>query len=90
AARLSRESLLNEHEFLALLETRPGAVVTPDSLVISWAQKHGFPVQRVEHPRSDDLARLGLRKLLAGETVAPADLEANYIRRSDAEIFAKQ
>ena len=34
-------------------------------------------------------ARLAIRKILAGETVAPEELDANYIRRSDAEIFAK-
>ena len=36
------------------------------------------------------LARLGWRKLRAGETVSPERLEANYMRRSDAEIFAKE
>jgi len=34
------------------------------------------------------IAELGWRKLQAGETVTPEQLEANYIRRSDAEIFA--
>ena len=32
----------------------------------------------------------GLKKLLAGETVSVEDLDANYLRRSDAEIFAKK
>ena len=36
------------------------------------------------------IARIGLQKLLAGETVSAKALDANYIRRSDAEIFAKQ
>jgi hypothetical protein len=35
------------------------------------------------------IARLGWRRLRAQETVTPEQLEANYIRRSDAEIFAK-
>ena len=39
--------------------------------------------------RSDAIARLGWKKILAGETVSPETLEANYIRRSDAEIFSK-
>lgn len=88
-ARLERESLLNEEEFVALARGKLATVVTPDSLVMGWAQKHGLPALLVEHPRSDALARIALSKLLAGETVSPADLEANYIRRSDAEIFAK-
>jgi tRNA A37 threonylcarbamoyladenosine modification protein TsaB len=40
-------------------------------------------------PRSDAIARLGWEKIRKGETVSPEDLEANYIRRSDAEIFAR-
>jgi hypothetical protein len=35
------------------------------------------------------IAQLGWRKLRDGETVTPEQLEANYIRRTDAEIFAK-
>lgn len=88
-ARVERESLLNEEEFVALARGKLATVVTPDSLVMGWAQKHGLQVLAVKYPRSDALAHIGLGKLLTGETVSPADLEANYIRRSDAEIFAK-
>jgi tRNA threonylcarbamoyladenosine biosynthesis protein TsaB len=88
-ARFERESLLNEEEFVALARGKLAIVVTPDKLALEWAQKHGIHAFVVERPRSDALARIGLKKLLAGETVTPADLEANYIRRSDAEIFAK-
>ena len=35
------------------------------------------------------IARLGWRKLQSGETVLPEQLDANYGRSSDAEIFAK-
>ena len=38
--------------------------------------------------QTDAIARIGLRKLLAGEIVDPATLDANYIRRSDAELFS--
>jgi tRNA threonylcarbamoyladenosine biosynthesis protein TsaB len=89
-ARLERESLLNEEEFVALARGKLAPVVTPDQLVLAWARKHGLAWFEVERPRSEALARIGLKKLLAGETVSPAELEANYIRRSDAEIFAKQ
>lgn len=89
-ARLEHENLLNEEEFVALARGKLAVVVTPDKLALEWAQKHGLQAQAVERPRSDALARIGLKKLLAGKTVTPADLEANYIRRSDAEIFAKQ
>ena len=88
-ARLERESLLNEEEFVALARGKLATVVSPDKLVLDWVRKHGLAWFEVEHPRSDALARIGLKKLLAGQTVSPSDLEANYIRRSDAEIFAK-
>lgn len=89
-AQFERESLLNEEEFVALARGRRPTVVTCDPLILGWGQRHGFEAARVEYPRSDALARVGWKKLLAGETVEPAELEANYIRRSDAEIFAKQ
>ena len=89
-ARLQHESLLMEEEFVALVRGKLAAAVTPDKLVLGWAQQHGFKVYALEHPRSDAVARLGLEKLLAGETVSPADLEANYIRRSDAEIISRR
>lgn len=38
---------------------------------------------------AEAISRVGWHKLKAGETVSPEQLEANYIRRSDAEIFSK-
>jgi hypothetical protein len=35
------------------------------------------------------IAKLGWRKMRAGETVSPEQLDANYSRRSDAELFVK-
>jgi hypothetical protein len=35
------------------------------------------------------ITRLGWKKLQARETVSPEQLEANYMRRSDAEMFVK-
>ncbi len=89
-ARREHESLLNEEEFVALVRGRLAVVVTPDQLMMDWTRKHGLELISVAYPRSDALARLGWKKLLAGLTVSPADLEANYIRRSDAEIFSKR
>ena len=40
-------------------------------------------------PGSEVIARIGAGKLLAGETVSVEALDANYLRRSDAEIFFK-
>jgi tRNA threonylcarbamoyladenosine biosynthesis protein TsaB len=78
------ERLLTRDEFQRAAHGR--TVVTPDDCALEAA---GLSVKAIEHPRSDVVARLGWRKIQAGETVSPEHLEANYIRRSDAEIFAK-
>ena len=64
-------------------------MVTPDQNLAEAARLKGLRTEVVEHPLSDAIARLGWRKILAGQTVSPEELEANYIRRSDAEIFAR-
>jgi tRNA threonylcarbamoyladenosine biosynthesis protein TsaB len=63
-------------------------VSTPDPGLADLAQQVGLQVQLVA-PGADAIAKVGYRKLQAGETVTPEQLEANYIRRSDAEIFSK-
>ncbi len=85
-ARRVEEWLLTQEEFLA----RAGSgvqVVTCDEVIASLLGGRG-PVAKIERPRSDAIARIGLRKILAGQTVSVEALDANYIRRSDAEIFA--
>jgi hypothetical protein len=42
-----------------------------------------------ERPDSSMIARIGARKLMAGQTISVEALDANYLRRSDAEIFFK-
>jgi tRNA threonylcarbamoyladenosine biosynthesis protein TsaB len=80
-----REELLTIGDFGRL--TMP--VVTPDSAVADVITGLGLTVRLVPRPRSDAIAALGLHKILTGETVSPDLLEANYIRRSDAEIFSR-
>lgn len=73
------------------LFSRPidGLIVTADSRLADIVRNSGLTVQLVPEPRSDAIARLGWEKIQARQTVTPEELEANYIRRSDAEIFAK-
>lgn len=82
-----QERILTREGFGQALDGRP--VVTPDANLAEMVRAAGIKVHEIEHPRSDVIARLGWEKILAGKTVSPAELEANYIRRSDAEIFAK-
>ncbi|HXZ79139.1 MAG TPA: tRNA (adenosine(37)-N6)-threonylcarbamoyltransferase complex dimerization subunit type 1 TsaB [Terriglobales bacterium] len=62
--------------------------VTPDENVVAVAAARGCALQLVCAPKADLYARIGLEKILRGETVSPERLEANYIRASDAEIFS--
>lgn len=86
-ALLHNEQLLPMNEFVTL-STKVG-VATPDEVLAQVLRNAGIAVTSVEYPKTECIARLGLHRLQAGQTVTPEQLEANYIRRSDAEIFAK-
>lgn len=64
-------------------------LLTPDQKVADVAIAQRLAIEIVPAPRADTIARLGWRKILAGETTSPEMLDANYIRRSDAEIFSQ-
>lgn len=82
------ERLLTRDEFLAAADSR--FTLTPDHAVAEAARAAGLRFEEIARPRSDAIACLGWTKILSGQTVLPEELEANYIRRSDAEIFAKK
>lgn len=66
-----------------------GTVVTPHDTVAEFARGKGFNVEIVPRPQSDFIARLGCKHILAGNTVSSEALDANYVRRTDAEILIK-
>jgi len=85
-----REELLTQQDFLATLGTeRPAMIITSDATLAELAAASHSAVVVVTPPGSEVIARIGARKLLAGETVPVEALDANYLRRSDAEIFFK-
>ena len=86
AANLTAERLITRSELIQA--TASSVVVTADQSLAAWGREQGLRVEEVELPRSDAIARLGWRKILAGEMLSSAELDANYIRRS-SEIFAK-
>jgi tRNA threonylcarbamoyladenosine biosynthesis protein TsaB len=85
--RMHSERLLSREELLA--EAGDRVVVTPDAGVVEALRASGIRVEHVGYPGSDVIARLGWERILRGDTIRPEDLEANYIRRSDAEIFSQ-
>ena len=88
SAQLIREQVLPKHELLASV-VGGFVLATPDAALASAIEQNGMSVVTVEKCCAETIARLGWQKLHAGKTVSPELLEANYIRRSDAEIFAK-
>jgi len=62
---------------------------TPDAVIAEQVGKSGSPAEELARPAADFYARAGLMKFAAGLTVTPEALDANYIRRSDAEILGK-
>lgn len=87
-ARMLSEHVLTGEEFLANFRDR--SIVTADANIADEAQKSGLMVEKISDPQADVIARVGWEKIRSHETISPEDLEANYIRRSDAEIFAKR
>lgn len=89
---LLREELVSREGLVAHVRGQEqggaGPVVTPDSAIVEALLAGGLAAVQVAMPGAGDIARLGLAKLAAGDVVPAATLDANYIRRSDAEIFA--
>ena len=84
---VSREHLLNRSEFLS--KAQGWQIVTPDSSLAEVARAAGLFIATLPPISAADVARLGWRKIQSGEIVTPEQLEANYIRRTDAELLDK-
>jgi tRNA threonylcarbamoyladenosine biosynthesis protein TsaB len=87
ATSLEQESLLGREAFLAALPAG-ATVITPDASIAELAFPAGTTLRQIERPCAEAIARMGLRKILAGQTVSADALDANYVRRSDAEILS--
>jgi tRNA threonylcarbamoyladenosine biosynthesis protein TsaB len=88
AIPLAQESLLTHEEFVAVLP-EGATVVTPDASIAALALPAGTALRQITRPAADLVAHIGIRKILAGQTISADALDANYVRRSDAEIFSK-
>ena len=89
----SRATALREHiskldAFAAEAAAAKLAILSPDAKVVEGLLASGAAACMVKPVRADEIGRLGLSKLLAGELADVAALDANYIRRSDAELFS--
>jgi tRNA threonylcarbamoyladenosine biosynthesis protein TsaB len=90
ATSMEREELAPQAELTEKFRSAGyDQLITSDPALAELASAANLAVQLVERPGSPAIARLGARKLLSGETISVEALDANYLRRSDAEIFFK-
>ncbi len=82
-----KEHMLSRSEFLA--QARGWKIVTPDAAFAEAVREAGLSVSTLPPVSASEVARLGWRKIGSGETVTPEQLEANYIRRTDAEMLER-
>jgi tRNA threonylcarbamoyladenosine biosynthesis protein TsaB len=88
--------VLNAEEFLAAVEAQVGnerlTIATTKPALFEAAQaKSGLAarVVRVSPVLAPSVAQLGIERAIRGELTNSLELDANYIRRSDAEVLWK-
>jgi tRNA threonylcarbamoyladenosine biosynthesis protein TsaB len=80
-------------KFSVWLETLPADIqfvsqdFQPD---LAGTRFEGSPVVKAPHALAAAIAYISCARLLRGEAFDPAALDANYVRRSDAELFWKE
>jgi tRNA threonylcarbamoyladenosine biosynthesis protein TsaB len=85
SASCTGELLLLWDELGGLARGRP--VATPDPSLAEALRQSGTDVLEIQNPRADAVARIGWKKLISGDVADVTTLEANYLRRTDAEIL---
>jgi tRNA threonylcarbamoyladenosine biosynthesis protein TsaB len=90
AAGHLREEITGCEEFAAALGggSPPATVFTPDAALAARLGDAALKVELVARPSAEEIARIGYGKFLDGVRADVASLDANYVRRSDAEIFS--
>ena len=85
-ARAKRQEVLSRAEAASAL--RGARVAYCEPVIAELLREAG--AEAIERPRPDSvaIARIGLEKIFRGDVVTPERLDADYIRRSDAEIFS--
>jgi tRNA threonylcarbamoyladenosine biosynthesis protein TsaB len=97
--RIEEEMVVEAASFLRMAAKEAGreriAWVTLDPDLITSAEgwkaraSNGDSMQRVEGDLADKIGEIAEERARKGEFTDPLELDANYVRRSDAEIFWK-
>jgi tRNA threonylcarbamoyladenosine biosynthesis protein TsaB len=80
-----KEHLLTWEELATCAAGR--TIVTPDENIADALRSLSVDIIKIEQTRADAIARIGWKRLSLGQISDVATLEANYIRRTDAEIL---
>ena len=85
-----REALAGLADFASRFASTPAPpqLFTSDAVLAARLHQAGVQAAVLAAPSAEDFARLAYRKFLAGVHADVAALDANYLRRSDAEIFS--
>lgn len=83
------EHLVNISNFEQMLKSDTAPLFTPEAQVAESLKSSGANISVVPQPTADLYACIGAERILAGNTISAEELDANYVRRSDAEIFFK-
>lgn len=86
-ARLVRESMPKLAEFVAHPPATGARVVTPFPKIAEALTAARIDSDLVQPLQADAIGRIGIGKLSTGDVADPATLDANYIRRSDADLY---
>ncbi|MGA9529761.1 MAG: tRNA (adenosine(37)-N6)-threonylcarbamoyltransferase complex dimerization subunit type 1 TsaB [Terriglobales bacterium] len=65
------------------------AVVTSEPAIAAMLEAASIACELIPYPDIAIIARLGWERIQSGQTTEAQELDANYIRRSDAEIFSQ-
>jgi tRNA threonylcarbamoyladenosine biosynthesis protein TsaB len=83
-----REYIARLEEFTAQTTDKERDVITVDASIAEKLRAGNCDPILVTPVDAGEIGRIGVRKLVAGETADPATVDVNYIRRSDAELFS--
>ena len=82
-----KEAIVSRSEFLEYARAR--AAATPDPAIAQAMRTAGYSILLIPPISGEAVARLGWAKFQLGHIITPELLDANYIRRTDAEILEK-
>lgn len=90
ASHMQREAMASFGDFTATFAAAdpPPALFTPDEGLAERLRAAALDTHLLTRPNAEAFARIAHRKFLAGVRADVATLDANYLRRSDAEIFS--